>query len=375
MQRRWDLVPPLTTLLVGPLLVVGARAAWPSPACGPDEVAAQSGPGRPEHREGGRAQLLEQGRPDGRRWPAASSGPARPSTGRARRHRDRLGVLRHGDRQDLHRVGLQPDVWTPASSSWVSMLQLSTPRPGSRRATPPSIAQSPQVIAMPKPMAERLGWPAGSRSAGTTSSIWRDHRTGGAAIADPEWGAFKLGKTNPLFSTSGLNATVATYHGRHGTFERSHAGRSPERPHVLDFVRASMQPSCTTRRPPSTSSGTCAPRTTWAEGEQYVSAILLEEKSVWDYNQGNPSGDPATLGEEAPPKTPLVAFYPVRRGAGGRPSLRDAHRRLGHRRRRDGAQAFLRFLRGPDATATVPGARVPRPRRGAGAGDQRRRTA
>ena len=45
-------------------------------------------------------------------------------------------------------------------------------------------------------------------------------------------------------------------------------------------------------------------------GEQYMSAILLEEKSVWDYNQGNPSGDPLTLGDEAPPATQLVAFYP-----------------------------------------------------------------
>ena len=46
------------------------------------------------------------------------------------------------------------------------------------------------------------------------------------------------------------------------------------------------------------------------EGEQYVSAILLEEKSVWDYNQGNPSGDPLTLGDEAPPVSQLTAFYP-----------------------------------------------------------------
>ena len=46
-------------------------------------------------------------------------------------------------------------------------------------------------------------------------------------------------------------------------------------------------------------------------GLTYVSAIAIEEKSVWDYNQGNPSGDVATLGDQAPPSIPLAAVYPV----------------------------------------------------------------
>ena len=33
---------------------------------------------------------------------------------------------------------------------------------------------------------------------------------GWGSAGHPEWGAFKLGKTNPNFSTSGLNATVGT---------------------------------------------------------------------------------------------------------------------------------------------------------------------
>jgi Ca-activated chloride channel family protein len=42
----------------------------------------------------------------------------------------------------------------------------------------------------------------------------------------------------------------------------------------------------------------------------YVSAIAMEEKEIWDYNQGNPTGDPANLGKHALPKVPLVAIYP-----------------------------------------------------------------
>ena len=46
------------------------------------------------------------------------------------------------------------------------------------------------------------------------------------------------------------------------------------------------------------------------EGLTYISAATVEEKSVWDYNQGNPTGDPATLGDHPAPSVPLVAIYP-----------------------------------------------------------------
>ena len=39
-------------------------------------------------------------------------------------------------------------------------------------------------------------------------------------------------------------------------------------------------------------------------GEEYVSAILLEEKSVWDYNQGNPPGTPQPSATKRPPGRP-----------------------------------------------------------------------
>ncbi len=46
------------------------------------------------------------------------------------------------------------------------------------------------------------------------------------------------------------------------------------------------------------------------QGLTYISAVTVEEKSVWDYNVGNPSGDPKTLGQGTKPRTPLVALYP-----------------------------------------------------------------
>ena len=46
------------------------------------------------------------------------------------------------------------------------------------------------------------------------------------------------------------------------------------------------------------------------QGLTYVSAVTVEEKSVLDYNLGNPTGDPATLGQQPPPTVPLAAVYP-----------------------------------------------------------------
>jgi Ca-activated chloride channel homolog len=77
--------------------------------------------------------------------------------------------------------------------------------------------------------------------------------------------------------------------------------------------------------------------------------VTVEEKSVWDYNQGNPTGDPATLGKHAKPKVPLVAVYPKEGTLLSdhpyvvltAPWVDDA--------KRAAAASFLAFLQGSDA--------------------------
>ena len=65
---------------------------------------------------------------------------------------------------------------------------------------------SPCPSRWPRPSAGRR-----PRSAGRTSRRSPRPRRGGPRKDHPEWGRFKLGKTNPYFSTSGLNATIASY--------------------------------------------------------------------------------------------------------------------------------------------------------------------
>jgi Ca-activated chloride channel family protein len=42
----------------------------------------------------------------------------------------------------------------------------------------------------------------------------------------------------------------------------------------------------------------------------YISAVCVEEQSVWNYNQGSPTSNPAEIGRSPRPKVPLVAIYP-----------------------------------------------------------------
>ena len=42
LRRRWDIAPPVATLLTGVILVAAAGFVWPSQACSPEDIAAQS---------------------------------------------------------------------------------------------------------------------------------------------------------------------------------------------------------------------------------------------------------------------------------------------------------------------------------------------
>jgi len=207
--------------------------------------------------------------------------------------------------------GPRPDVWSPASSAWTALLRQRTAAQDKGDLVPdetPSIAQTPLVIAMPQPMAEALGWPAKPLGWGDILSLARDPR-GWGAKGRAEWGAFKLGKTNPDFSTSGLHATVGAYFAATGRSSDLTA-KDVADPKVVAYVK---QLEGSVVHYGDTTLTFLENLYSAAEAGQpltYISAVTVEEKSVWDYNQGNPSGDPATLGQRGKPRVPLVAVYP-----------------------------------------------------------------
>jgi len=102
-----------------------------------------------------------------------------------------------------------PDVWIPESADWLELGQESntTDQLLPNRAT--TIAGSPVVIAMPRSMAQVLGWPehhltwADLASAATTPGFWATH-------GKPGWGEFHLAMANPENSAAALRTVIGT---------------------------------------------------------------------------------------------------------------------------------------------------------------------
>lgn len=208
--------------------------------------------------------------------------------------------------------GPRPDVWSPASSSWAVLVtqeaaSLDRPSPIPDGAAP-SLVQTPLVIAMPQPMAEALGWPDAQIGWADIGALARD-REGWASLDHPEWGRFKLGKTNPHFSTSGLNATIASYFAATGVssdLTEAQVAERKTRTFISQLESAVVHYGDTTL----TFLDNMAREAAAGQGLTYVSAVTVEEKSVLDYNLGNPTGNPETLGDQPAPSIPLAAIYP-----------------------------------------------------------------
>ena len=208
---------------------------------------------------------------------------------------------------DAAAQGPQPVVWSPAASAWAGIVNQRTGKtiaPAGR-----SFLRTPLVIAMPKPMADALGYPAKSIGFADIVKLAKDDQ-GWAAHGHPEWGPFRLGKTNPNYSTSGLNFTIAQYYAATGK-TRDLTTEDLARPEVEQFAK-DVESAVV-----HYGDITLTFLNNWFRADArgtaltYASAVAVEEKSVIDYNSGNPDGvlDPG----ETPraPKVPLVAIYPT----------------------------------------------------------------
>ena len=209
--------------------------------------------------------------------------------------------------------GPRPDVWSPSGSVWLPLLEdrmAETHRPSliAAPASAPSIAASPMVVAMPRPMARALGWPG--RPIGWSDLLHlASSRTGWATYGHPEWGHFSLGKTNPNFSHAGLEGTIAAYYaavGRTSGLTMEDIEGADTRRFVAGVEQAVVRYG----------DNTASFLSDWQRADDsgraltYISAVVTEENLVPAYNEGNPTADPALAGKHAPPNVPLVAIYP-----------------------------------------------------------------
>lgn len=207
--------------------------------------------------------------------------------------------------------GPAPTAWTPASSTWVKVLEEDLARNDRPTIIPDdytNVASTPLVLAMPQPMAKALGWPRKALGWSDVLDLAKNP-DGWKSVGHPEWGQFTLGKTNPTVSTSGLAATVGAFvaaTGRSSDLTAKDLSDPKVRAYVSAVERSVVHYGDTTL----TFLSNLQQAADAGQPMTYVSAVAVEEKSVIDYNLGNPTGDPRTLGKGKKPKVPLVAIYP-----------------------------------------------------------------
>jgi Ca-activated chloride channel homolog len=204
-----------------------------------------------------------------------------------------------------------PQVWTPTSSLWVSLLRKRSADQGKQLVADgnsPSVAQSPLSIAMPKPMAEALGWPAAKVGWADVLALTNDPG-GWASRGHPEWGPFTLGKDNPLRSTSGMAATVASYYAATGR-SSDITLKDLDDPQVRAFVSGVEGGVVHYADEALKFLNNLAEADAKGQATSYISAVVLQEQLVYLYDVGNPTGEREKLENGTAPKVPLVAIHP-----------------------------------------------------------------
>jgi Ca-activated chloride channel family protein len=202
--------------------------------------------------------------------------------------------------------GPAPVIWSPAASGWAGIVNERLGRTVAPAGTP--FMLTPLVIAMPQPMAEALGWPDDPIGFADIVELANDP-DGWASVGHPEWGPFRLGKTNPNYSTSGLNFTIAEYYAATGKT----SGLTTEdlaRPDAVEFARNVESAVVHYGDITMTFLNNWFAADLRGTSLTYASAVAVEEKSVIDYNLGNPDGELSPGEVPRAPRVPIVAIYP-----------------------------------------------------------------
>ncbi|MGK3949312.1 substrate-binding and vWA domain-containing protein [Microbacterium sp. K2] len=226
--------------------------------------------------------------------------PTNVSSGNATR------FLTSGEDWPTDDQSLWPTLWSPASTVWTD--RVAAAASPSLVGEPKSFTRTPVVFGMPEPMANALGWPNTPISITDLEALCQDP-AGWGSVGKDIWGAFKISKTNPNTSTTGLSTILMQSYEATGKLEGL---TSADVEASADFSRVFEE--CVIHYGDTTGNvlSTLYDETqNGSNGSAYVSAVALEETSLLNYNQGNPDSHTVQPGETlTPPKTKLVAVYP-----------------------------------------------------------------
>lgn len=179
----------------------------------------------------------------------------------------------------------RPAIWLPDSSAWLGLAR----RAGSVvvPASAPGVARSDVVVALPAPLARAIGWDRHAPSWGqvfataTDTGVWK-------RLGHPQWGAFKLAKATPGLATSGLMALTAAFQSALGKGSALSAAAvqsssTLSRVHIDELATSHYMstPAHVLAHAAEAHGGSLAP---------YLSAMIIDEKTMWDYNHGATAG-------------------------------------------------------------------------------------
>lgn len=204
-------------------------------------------------------------------------------------------------------AGDKPSIWLPDSSAW---LRIAGDGAGGRPVPQEgiSLARSAIVMAMPETMTSALGWDSKPPS---WSEVFRmaEEQDVWERLGHGEWGKFKFGKASPLVSTSGLMALAASY-GAAGGSVGGLNDMDLEAPPLVEKVRAVERGTSHYMATPEHFLWHAREADDAGKVSEFLSAVIVDEKSVWDYNRGVVSEDGKTKHRGPAPKEPLSAIYP-----------------------------------------------------------------
>lgn len=186
----------------------------------------------------------------------------------------------------------QTDITSPASGAFVTLGNAQSQARSGRNlvGSVENLVLSPVVIAMWKPMAEALGWPA--KPLGWTDILaLAKNPEGWAALGHPEWGPFRFGHTHPESSNSGLISILAEVYagaGKKGNLTVDDVAKS------ADFVRG-IENSVVHY---GSSTGFFGKKM-FGNGPRYLSAAVLYENMVIE-----------SYSDQYQKPFPIVAIYP-----------------------------------------------------------------
>lgn len=200
----------------------------------------------------------------------------------------------------------KPAMWIPDSNIWADVARAGNP--GNVRNAGTRIAYSDVVAAMPQSLADAIGWTETNPSwkdifeASEDPQVWSN-------LGHPEWGSFKLGKTSPLVATSGNAALLTSFGAASGTVgDLSEAKLSDKK--VRAIVREYELATSHYMSTPEHFLWHAREAEESGSSADFLSAVIVDEKSVWDYNRGISSRDGVTRIMGDPPEDPLVPIYP-----------------------------------------------------------------